>query len=402
MLDDQLIQITAPATNTLIKVIGVGGGGGNAVANMYNDGMYDVSFLVCNTDKKALDDSPIPSRIQFGPGLGAGGKPEIGRQLAEKEESLAAIYDAIDKETRMAFITAGMGGGTGTGAAPVVAREVRARGILTVGIVTLPFLFEMRKQIDKALDGLEELTKEVDSLIVINNERMLSVYHNKSVVDAFQSADRTLTNAVRSVVDIIKMHGVINLDFNDVSMVLREGGVCIISTGMARGDNRITAAIHNALNSPLLNQNDIYTARRMVMCISFPETHDSLQMNELAEVNEFIDGFKRKDLEYKWGLAKDDSLDGDVKVTIIASGFGLVQEDIEEDSEEGINRDELRTRYYGKTFKPRSKPRTPVYIFKPEDLNNELLIDQIEAIPTARRSREQLVKLKEFTQQPNA
>jgi cell division protein FtsZ len=361
-----------------------------------------VSFLVCNTDKKALEKSPIPTRIQFGPGLGAGGKPEIGRQLAEKEESLAAIYDAIDKETQMAFITAGMGGGTGTGAAPVVAREVRARGILTVGIVTLPFLFEMKKQIDKALDGLEELTKEVDSLIVINNERMLSVYHNKSVVDAFQSADRTLTNAVRSVVDIIKMHGVINLDFNDVSMVLREGGVCIISTGMARGDNRITAAIHNALNSPLLNQNDIYTARRMVMCISFPETHDSLQMNELAEVNEFIDGFKRKDLEYKWGLAKDDSLDGDVKVTIIASGFGLVQEDIEEDSEEGINRDELRNRYYGKTFKPRSKPRTPVYIFKPEDLNNELLIDQIEAIPTARRSREQLVKLKEFTQQPNA
>lgn len=398
MLDDQLIQIATPATNTLIKVIGVGGGGGNAVANMYNDGMYDVSFLVCNTDKKALEKSPIPTRIQFGPGLGAGGKPEIGRQLAEKEESLAAIYDAIDKETQMAFITAGMGGGTGTGAAPVVAREVRARGILTVGIVTLPFLFEMKKQIDKALDGLEELTKEVDSLIVVNNERMLSVYHNKSVVDAFQSADRTLTNAVRSVVDVIKMHGVINLDFNDVSMVLREGGVCIISTGTAHGDNRITAAIHNALNSPLLNQNDIYTARRMVMCITFPETHECLQMNELAEVNDFIDGFKRKDLEYKWGLAKDDSLNGDVKVTIIASGFGLVQEEMEEELEEDINRDELRNRYYGKNFKPRSKPRTPVYIFKPEDLNNELLIDQIEAIPTARRTREQLLKLKEFTQ----
>lgn len=399
MFDDQLIQITAPATNTLIKVIGVGGGGGNAVANMYNDGMYDVSFLVCNTDKKALEDSPIPNRIQFGPGLGAGGKPELGRQLAEQEDSLAAIYDAIDKETRMVFVTAGMGGGTGTGAAPVVAREVRARGILTVGIVTLPFLFEMRKQIDKALDGLEDLAKQVDSLIVVNNERMLSVYHNMPVLNAFQLADRTLTNAVRSVVDIIKMHGVINLDFNDVSMVLREGGICIISTGTARGENRITAAIQNALNSPLLNQNDIYTARRMVMCITFPETHETLQMNELAEVNDFIAEFKRKNLEYKWGLAKDPTLEGEVKVTILASGFGLVQEEQEVDLEERIQREELHQRYYGKNAKP-IKPSTPVYLFKPDELDNELLIDQIEAIPTARRTREQLIKLKEFTHNP--
>ena len=399
MFDDQLIQITAPATNTLIKVIGVGGGGGNAVANMYNDGMYDVSFLVCNTDKKALEDSPIPNRIQFGPGLGAGGKPELGRQLAEQEDSLAAIYDAIDKETRMVFVTAGMGGGTGTGAAPVVAREVRARGILTVGIVTLPFLFEMRKQIDKALDGLEDLAKQVDSLIVVNNERMLSVYHNMPVLNAFQLADRTLTNAVRSVVDIIKMRGVINLDFNDVSMVLREGGICIISTGTARGDNRITAAIQNALNSPLLNQNDIYTARRMVMCITFPETHETLQMNELAEVNDFIAEFKRKNLEYKWGLAKDSTLEGEVKVTILASGFGLVQEEQEVDLEERIQREELHQRYYGKNAKP-IKPSTPVYLFKPDELDNELLIDQIEAIPTARRTREQLIKLKEFTHNP--
>ena len=289
MLDDeQLIQITAPATNTLIKVIGVGGGGGNAIANMYRDGMYDVSFLVCNTDEKALKDSPIPARIQFGPGLGAGGRPEIGKQLAEKEESLAAIYDAIDKETKMVFVTAGMGGGTGTGAAPIVAREVKARNILTIGIVTLPFLFEGRKQIDKALDGLELLANEVDSLIVVNNQRMISVYHTNSVMDAFHKADQTLTNAVRSVVDIIKMRGVINLDFNDVSMVLRQGGICIISTGTAHGENRITAAIENALNSPLLNQNDIFTARRLVMCITFPEKHETLQMNELCEVEEFI------------------------------------------------------------------------------------------------------------------
>ena len=397
MFDDQLIQITAPATNTLIKVIGVGGGGGNAVANMYRDGMYDVSFLVCNTDSKALEDSPIPNRIQFGPGLGAGGKPEIGKNLAEREESLAAIYDAIDKETKMVFVAAGMGGGTGTGAAPIVAREVKAREILTVGIVTLPFLFEGNRQIDKALDGLEELSKEVDSLIVVNNQRMLSVYHTQSVMEGFQKADQTLTNAVRSVVDIIKMHGVINLDFNDVKMVLKQGGICIISTGTARGDNRITAAIENALNSPLLNQNDIYTARRLVMCITFPETHETLQMNELCEVHEFIDKFRRKDLESKWGLAKDENLDGEVKVTILASGFGLVEE--EEDEEQllkAIEREALHKKYYGENAKPQ-KPKKPVYIFKIDELDNEFLIDQIEAIPTAKRTREQLVKIKDFT-----
>lgn len=397
MFDDQLIQITAPATNTLIKVIGVGGGGGNAVANMYRDGMYDVSFLVCNTDSKALEDSPIPNRIQFGPGLGAGGKPEIGKNLAEREDSLAAIYDAIDKETKMVFVAAGMGGGTGTGAAPIVAREVKAREILTVGIVTLPFLFEGNRQIDKALDGLEELSKEVDSLIVVNNQRMLSVYHTQSVMEGFQKADQTLTNAVRSVVDIIKMHGVINLDFNDVKMVLKQGGVCVISTGTARGDNRITAAIENALNSPLLNQNDIYTARRLVMCITFPETHETLQMNELCEVHEFIDKFRRKDLESKWGLAKDEHLDGEVKVTILASGFGLVEE--EEDEEQllkAIEREALHKKYYGENAKPK-KPKKPVYIFKIDELDNEFLIDQIEAIPTAKRTREQLVKIKDFT-----
>ena len=402
MLDDeQLIQITAPATNTLIKVIGVGGGGGNAVANMYRDGMYDVSFLVCNTDKKALKDSPIPTRIQFGPGLGAGGKPEIGRQYAEQEESLAAIYDAIDKETKMVFVTAGMGGGTGTGAAPIVAREVKARDILTIGIVTLPFLFEGKKQIDKALDGLELLAKEVDSLIVVNNQRMLSVYHTNSVMDGFHKADQTLTNAVRSVVDIIKMRGVINLDFNDVSMVLRKGGICIISTGTAHGENRITAAIEDALNSPLLNQNDIFTARRLVMCITFPEKHETLQMNELCEVEEFIAKFERKNLESKWGLAKDDSLNGEVKVTILASGFGLVEDDEDEDQLlKRIEREELVKTYYGDTVKTTKKPNRPVYIFSQDELDNELLIDQVEAIPTAKRTREQLLRIKEFSQHP--
>jgi cell division protein FtsZ len=226
---------------------------------------------------------------------------------------------------------------------------------------------------------------------------MLSVYHTNSVMEGLQKAEQTLTNAVRSVVDIIKMHGVINLDFNDVMMVLKQGGICIISTGTAHGDNRITAAIENALNSPLLNQNDIYTARRLVMCITFPETHETLQMNELCEVHEFIDKFRRKDLESKWGLAKDEHLDGEVKVTILASGFGLVEE--EEDEEQllkAIEREALHKKYYGENAKPK-KPKKPVYIFKLDELDNEFLIDQIEAIPTAKRTREQLVKIKDFT-----
>ena len=299
----------------------------------------------------------------------------------------------------MVFVTAGMGGGTGTGAAPIVAREVKARDILTVGIITLPFQFEGKKQIDKALDGLELLAKEVDALIVVNNQRMLSVYHTTSVMDAFHKADQTLTNAVRSVVDIIKMRGVIMLDFRDVCMVLKEGGICVISTGTAHGENRITAAIENALNSPLLNQNDIYTARRLVMCITFPEKHETLQMNELCEVEEFISKFARKDLEYKWGLAKDDSLNGAVKVTIIASGFGLVEED--EDEEQllkRIERENIQKSYYGDTLKSTTKPRRPVYIFSPDELDNELLIDQVEAIPTAKRTREQLQRIKEYSQ----
>jgi cell division protein FtsZ len=218
MSDDFFIELPEPAKNTLIKVIGVGGGGGNAVANMLREDMYDVSLLVCNSDSKALADSPVVDKLQIGPGLGCGGRPEMGKSLAE--EHLADIYDAIDPETKMVFITAGMGGGTGTGAAPVIARETKARNILTVGVVTLPFLFEGKRNIDKALDGMEAMAREVDSLLIVNNERMLSVYATSSVIDGFKMADKVLTLAVKSIVDIIKMRGVINLDFQDVCMVL--------------------------------------------------------------------------------------------------------------------------------------------------------------------------------------
>ena len=255
-MEDQIfIEIPVTPKKSFIKVIGVGGGGGNAVSRMSQENMYDVSFLVCNSDAQALHASPIANKLQIGPGLGCGGNPLLGKQYAE--EALAEIYDSVEPEILMAFVTAGMGGGTGTGAAPVVAREMKARNILTIGVVTLPFQFEGKKNIDKALDGMERMAQEVDSLLVINNERMRSVYAVKSVVDAFKFADNVLTLAVKSIIDIIKMHGVVNLDFNDVQMVLRDGGVSIISMGYARGEKRISKAIQNALNSPLLNNNNI-------------------------------------------------------------------------------------------------------------------------------------------------
>ena len=401
MSDDFFIELPEPAKNTLIKVIGVGGGGGNAVANMLREDMYDVSLLVCNSDSKALADSPVVDKLQIGPGLGCGGRPEMGKSLAE--EHLADIYDAIDPETKMVFITAGMGGGTGTGAAPVIARETKARNILTVGVVTLPFLFEGKRNIDKALDGMEAMAREVDSLLIVNNERMLSVYSTSSVIDGFKMADKVLTLAVKSIVDIIKMRGVINLDFQDVCMVLRKGGISVISTGYARGEKRIEAAINNALNSPLLNNNDIYNAKRLVMCLTFSEAHEALMMDELQEVNDFIDKFHHKDMESKWGLATDASLKDEVKVTILASDFKPLDSDSQESEADlliRMAREERYNKYYKKSTDPALKRHnTPIYIYDLNDLDNELLIHNVDTFPTANRTREQLIKFRAFQNQ---
>ena len=402
MTDEHIIEIPNRNTGTLIKVVGVGGGGGNAVANMQHEGMYDVSLLVCNSDAKALEDSPITERLQIGPGLGCGGNPNEGKRLAE--EHLADIYDSIDPETKMVFITAGMGGGTGTGAAPIFARETKARNILTVGVVTIPFLFEGKRNIDKALNGLEAMSKEVDSILVINNERMRSVYATASVMEAFQKADDVLTLAVKSIVDIIKMHGVINLDLCDVEMVLREGGVSVISTGYAHGENRITTAINEALNSPLLSDNNIYNARRMVMCITFSATHNTLMMEEIAEINQFIDRFHHYDLEYKYGLAVDNNLKDEVKITILASGLGNKDENPTSRSDEDLwilkSKEERFKHFYEKEAHNANQEeprRIGTYIFAPNDFDNELIIDTIDALPPTKRTREDMVKIKQFS-----
>ncbi len=246
--------------NTIIKVIGVGGGGGNAVNHMYREGIHDVSFVLCNTDNQALNDSPVPVLLQLGTeGLGAGNKPAKARQAAE--ESLDSIKQMLSDGTKMTFITAGMGGGTGTGAAPVIARVSKELGILTVGIVTIPFRFEGKRKIDQALDGVEEMAKHVDALLVINNERLREIYPELTVLDAFGKADDTLSVAAKSIAEIITNHGLINLDFNDVKTVLKDGGVAIMSTGYGEGEGRVKQAIEDALNSPLLNDNDVFIAK---------------------------------------------------------------------------------------------------------------------------------------------
>ena len=245
---------------SIIKVIGVGGGGGNAVNHMYKEGIHDVSFVLCNTDNQALSDSPIPTRLQLGTeGLGAGNRPERAKEAAL--ESLDSIKEMLNDGTRMVFITAGMGGGTGTGAAPVIAQCAKEMGILTVGIVTIPFRFEGKKKIYQALDGVEEISKHVDALLVINNELLRKVYPDLTVLNAFAKADDTLSIAAKSIAEIITVHGIVNLDFQDVTTVLKDGGVAIMSTGYGEGEGRVRQAIENALRSPLLNHNDIYKSK---------------------------------------------------------------------------------------------------------------------------------------------
>lgn len=307
-------------TPSIIKVIGVGGGGGNAVNHMYREGIHDVTFVVCNTDNQALDESPVPIKLQLGhEGLGAGNRPERARDAAN--ESLEDIKQMLNDGCKMAFITAGMGGGTGTGAAPIIAKTAKDMGILTVGIVTIPFLFEGNRKIDQALDGVEEMSKHVDALLVINNERLRDVYSDLSVMNAFGKADDTLSVAAKSIAEIITIRGKINLDFNDVKTVLKDGGVAIMSTGYGEGEGRVTQAITDALHSPLLNNNDIFNSKKVLFNISYSMNSD-LMMEEMNEVHEFMSRFG-KDVETKWGLYIDDSLGEKVKFTILATGFGI-------------------------------------------------------------------------------
>lgn len=417
-LNDNLDVFTFQQGNTsIIKVIGVGGGGSNAVNHMYNEGVHDVSFVVCNTDNKALQDSPIPDKIQLGSeGLGAGNKPENGRRCAE--ESIEDVKRMLSDGTKMVFITAGMGGGTGTGAAPLIAKTAKDMGILTVGIVTIPFRWEGVPKINQALDGVEEIGKNVDALLVINNERLLQIYSDITLDNAFDRADDTLCNAARSISEIITMHGRINLDFQDVKTVLKDGGVAIMSTGYGSGEGRVTKAINDALHSPLLNDNDIFHSKKLLLHVihsgSNGEESRPLMIEEMSEINAFMQKIQNENVETKWGYSQDETLKDKVKITILASGFGLRDIASSEMNEHLDKRDDESRRkaaeleeqkaadaerliqYYGQD-KGSRLPRRPIYsyIFRDEDLDDEDTISAVETSPTYKRTRETLKQLNE-------
>lgn len=407
------IPIDFPQSNQkIIKVIGVGGGGGNAVNHMFREGIHDVTYVLCNTDRKALEGSPVPNHLQLGKdGLGAGNKPEKAREAAT--ESLPEIREMLSDGTRMVFITAGMGGGTGTGAAPIIAQCAKDMGILTVGIVTIPFKFEGKQKIYQALEGVQEISQHVDALLVINNERLREVYQDLTLINAFAKADDTLSVAAKSIAEIITMRGIINLDFQDVTTVLKDGGVAIMSTGYGEGDGRVTKAIKEALNSPLLNNNDIYNSKKVLMNINFSAEGgaDELMMEEVNEINDFFANFQTN-VEFKWGLATDSTLGSKVKITLLATGFGINnitgldshnndkrREEEKRDQERIELLDELRNNYYNDEngAKTRHKKHN-VFLYEMEDLEDDNLITRIDTTPTAFRTREEVKHFREASQ----
>lgn len=337
-------------SQNIIKVIGVGGGGSNAVINMYKQGVHNVRFAICNTDSQSLAQADIPVKIQLGSaGLGVGGKPEKGKE--EAEASLDVINTLFEDDTEMVFITCGMGGGTGTGAAPVIAGLAKEKGILTVGVVTIPFAFEGKVKIRKALQGVEEMRKNVDSLLVINNERLCELYSNEimRLEDGLAKADEVVTTAAKSISEIITMRGIINRDFCDVQTVMKNGGDAIMSVGYASGEDRIYKAFIEALKSPLLNNMDIEKARRMLYIIYSSDEHQVL-MSELNEITFFMNDLA-EDIEVLWGAYRDNSLGDQVKVALIATDFAKSEKTMKETTFDNDYQKELMEMYYGKRKK---------------------------------------------------
>lgn len=322
-------------TKEIIKVVGVGGGGCNAVNNMFNEGIANVSFAVCNTDSQSLANSPVPVKLLLGEsGLGAGADPELGKQEAIKTKE--RVKQLFNDSTRMCFITAGMGGGTGTGAAPIIASVAKSMGILTIGIVTIPFYFEKNRKIMKALKGVEEMRKNVDSLLIINNESICDVYADSelSIKDAFKAADNILCNAAKSISELITIEGSINLDFRDVETTMREGGGAIMAIGRARGERRVEKAIVNALESPLLYGSDISNAKKILFNI-YTSEDKPLFVSEMREVDAFMYGLN-PNIEVIWGTSDDNTLGEDAKVIILATGIDnrFLSDDKHGDSDE--------------------------------------------------------------------
>ena len=310
-------------------MISVGGGGGNAVQHMWEEGVKNVSFLVTNTDSQVLKANLVPNKMQIGPGLGTGGIPELGREMAEA--SIEEIRAMFGEETKMVFITAGMGGGTGTGAAPVIARVAKEMGILTAGVVTLPFKMEMRKRMDKALLGMEALKKCVDSLIVINNQRLLENerYNKLTLEEGLKKADEVLTIATKTIAEIITVKGSINRDYNDVRTVMKDGGAALVSVAKASGEKRIFKALSEAISSPLVANVEKQKVRRLLYIV-YSGNQNPARMDELEEISEFMESFD-ENLDVLWGHYPDETLGDEIKVAVVATGFD------QNDGEEGTD-----------------------------------------------------------------
>ncbi len=321
-MSDELMNFDIPQSeSSIIKVIGVGGGGSNAVNYMYSQGIKDVNFVVCNTDAQALLNSPVPVRIQLGESLtegrGAGNRPEKGRESAI--ENLEDIVTVLENGTKMVFVTAGMGGGTGTGAAPIIAKTAKEMGILTVGIVTIPFRFEGKLRINQALDGIAEMEKNVDSLLIINNERLREMFGDLKLSNAFSKADDVLSTAAKGIAEIITVHGYINVDFADVETVMKESGVAVMGSAYAEGDKRAIDAIQASLESPLLNNNDIKGAKNILLNIT--SGTEEVTMDEVGEITDYVQDVVGDNASIIWGTGTDLELGKQVCVTIIATGF---------------------------------------------------------------------------------
>ena len=338
----------------IIKVVGVGGGGCNAVNNMYKEGVDGVTYAVCNTDSQSLSRSPVPVKIQLGEGLGAGGDPEKGKN--EAVNTIDTIQKLLADGTKMAFVTAGMGGGTGTGAAPVVAGVAKDMGILTVGVVTIPFSFEKKRKIVKALKGVEEIRKNVDALLIVNNERLCDVYSDAEIPlkEAFLRADNILMDAVKGISELITLpsDGGIKSDFRDVETTMKNGGGAIMAMGRASGEHRVASAIINALDSPLLYGNDIGKAKRILFNIYASDEHP-IFVKELQEIDDFFDQLD-PNIDVIWGTATDDTLGGDAKVTILATGM---EDSLKEEVKTDVyrNDDEYFESLIPLLYKPRKK-----------------------------------------------
>lgn len=400
---------------TIIKVVGVGGGGNNAINHMYSQNIDGVSFVVINTDQQALNMSPVPNRVLIGPnvthGLGAGNNPEVAREAAE--ESHEEIAELFDDDTKMVFITAGMGGGTGTGAAPVVSRIAHDKGVLTIGIVTIPFLFEGQKKILKALAGADEMRKYVDALLIINNQRLISIYPDLDFNNAFGKADDTLSTAARSISELITAEGHMNLDFNDVNTTLRDGGVAIISTGYGDGEHRVTKAIEDALNSPLLKNRDIYSSSKILINVYFnPESSEPFQMSEMSEMENFMANFSR-DVDVITGIAFDKALENKIKITVLAAGFDVsltneapvVEKKPEKVTPAQVDEKRIVQEYGEEEVKKieQGKAEAQYIILTQEEIENDDLLDMLENYPAYNRKPEiktRIRSLRETPQQP--